>query len=240
MAQENGPGGKQAQAILELAMKGLRQWSRCMFPRASKELLFGAVLLTGLWVVNNAETTGTGPVQVGDTDLCVPQQYVAKLPTATPDSNYDTSEGFALDFIIQEEKVAEAIPGYQAKIAVPGQSERSQPLYVELAPREEKSSSTETSENFKSLEFAPDLVLVDLDKKPWELRTALAKRDGKFEEWGFCSEMSQGREDVLQCMREGLELGGVEMAYEVHQANLALHNELDSFLEKKTREWRCR
>lgn len=210
-----------------------------MFSRATKGLLFGAVL-TGLWIVTNAETTGMGSVQVEDTDLCVPQQYVVKLPTDTPDGNYDTSEGFALDFIIQEEEVAEAIPGYQAKIAVPGQSERSQPLYVELSPREEKPSSVETPENFKSLEFAPDLVLVDLEKKPWELRTALAKRDGRFEEWGFCSEMSQGGEDVLRCMREGLELGGVEMAYEIHQANLALHNELDSFLEKKTREWRCR
>lgn len=91
----------------------------------------------------------------------------------------------------------------------------------------------------KPLPSVPDLVLSEPQQEAWQLREVLQKNDGDYRKWGYCTETSWGGDDVLQCMREYLEIGEVRFAYELHEQNLPYHAQVDELLKEKAASWRC-
>lgn len=205
-----------------------------------KALIAIPVLIAGIWMVAQAGGPKNGTVRVGQTNLCIPEEYAVQLPSEGENggSNFDTSDGLGINFRIDEKEVGTEIPGYHEKLYVAEDNPRFQSIYVKLSPAP-NNLEVDKPKQSKPLASVPKLILSEPQREPWQLREVLQKDDGDYRKWGYCTETSWGGEDALRCMREYLEIGEVRFAYELHEENLPYHSQVDKLLEEKVASWRC-
>jgi len=206
---------------------------------SSTIMFLGTVLLAGPLAANYSNS-----YRIGETNICVPEKYAVKLPTASPAEAqlYDVSEGYDISVSIDHTEVAQNISAYKEKTVLGGDI-RYQGLYLSLYPaRSDPLDTSDSQHSLTQIKTANELFIVNYE--PITVNPPMAvmkKNEGDYEYWGYCTLISWNDSPKrLNCERENLKVGSIFISYEIEEPNIHIFRDVDNFIKEKFSQWRCK
>ncbi len=190
----------------------------------------GAVFLSG------CSFQGLSGPPHSNSNLCIPEQYalaVGEGNTLAPGYNWQNGT-YNTSLLIDAEKMAQMVPGYEAKARTGGQAEE-QPLYVMFVPRSETQQPVpDAPSELTQLKGPSQLVRTDSDSQTWQV---LQTSGGEQAHWGRCTNLF-AQPDSFTCRRD-LAVHDLGLTYTLHEDNLHLYPAIDELLRRKLDQWQC-
>ena len=205
-------------------------------------LLVTSGLIGGLvWVSLHTLAASKAEYRLGETGICIPDEYAVLLPGArnSEKDDFDSSEGYGFNASIDSEEVSSNVEGYQETFNIGGDS-RNQDLYMSLYPASENALTVDNPKPERRIKGTKDIFLSGYTPEPLLLMDALKKDGRQYEKWGYCMHISWNNSPTkLRCKRTSLNVDSIRVKYEIVEPNLHLHDEIDKFIRNKVRGWQC-
>lgn len=177
-------------------------------------------------------------MQLGNSDICVPREFIVNLGPRSSDSNYDSGPEVYEALNIETTYLQKYIPNYVGAFGN-GNDRRWYPLmititqnssYIPMYPSDEDSKLTVSAKSPHLLALHPEELS--------SMETFDTSQVGN-PFWGICSFLNLNSNAPLDCDRR-LSIKGLDFDYTISRSNIDLYKEIDQFLIDKVKEWQCR
>ena len=210
--------------------------------RMSASFLLVGVVVTVSWIIGVAVADNREAYRLKGTDICIPEAHAESLlPAAGFDSgDYDVSKGYDVAATISRQELGQSIKGYKETVVRGGRTKYLGVL-LSLYPASETSREIEAPEALTQVKQAPDLFIQNYVDETYSPMDVFRKKStGGYRLWGYCSLATTNNSPKrLECERQYLNIGPLLVSYDIDEANLHLYKEVDEFVRKKLRQWRC-